>query len=299
VKGIFKQWLESRTVAIWLVLIGATSYGLLSTLIKVAYADLTIGQVTSGQVIIGTLLLWLIVLVRPHSWSNPFAGPWIRLMCIGVFGLLMTTLLFNTALSYLNASIAMVLLFQFTWMTMLMDALRKRRLPTMMQVLAIVFIMSGTVLAVNLLNADFTHLSPVGLLFGIASAFTYSLFIFLTGGIETKMDSVMRSALMWTAAVPIVMLIWPPTYLTTIDMGPFLLWAFVLGSLGQVIPTILFNFGIPRIGSSLAALLGSMELPTAIVFALFILQEHVTVWQWFGMLLILLGILVSELKKSE
>ncbi|MNI40701.1 EamA-like transporter family protein [compost metagenome] len=67
--------------------------------------------------------------------------------------------------------------------------------------------------------------------------------------------------------------------------------------LGQVIPTVAFNIGIPRIGSSVAAMLGSIELPAAVIAAFFLLGEAVVWIQWLGMGCILVGIVISE-KKS-
>ncbi|WP_127586827.1 EamA family transporter [Paenibacillus koleovorans] len=77
-----------------------------------------------------------------------------------------------------------------------------------------------------------------------------------------------------------------------------LLGAFCCGTLsplvklGQVIPTITFNIGIPRIGSSLSAMLASVELPVATVGAWLQLDESIGALQWTGMLLILCGIYV-------
>ncbi|WP_258881533.1 EamA family transporter [Paenibacillus sp. sptzw28] len=62
-----------------------------------------------------------------------------------------------------------------------------------------------------------------------------------------------------------------------------------------MIPTILFNVGIPRIGSSLSALLGSMELPVAAIAAWLVLGEDLSFWKWVGIGLILIGIGIAEL----
>ncbi len=47
----------------------------------------------------------------------------------------------------------------------------------------------------------------------------------------------------------------------------------------------------------LAAMLGAIELPVGIVASLFFLNEAVHGVQWFGMLLILTGIVVAEKRK--
>ena len=267
-----RKLLDIRTVAVLMLLIGAVSYGLLSTFIKLAYDQWSLAEVTSSQVLLGTIMLWIIVLIRPQQWTNPFKGPWIQLSLIGVFGLFLTTMFFNVSLSYMDASISIVLLFQFTWITILFDSVAKRTWPTLWQLFCVGLILIGTFCAVNVFEVNYDTLSPLGVMLGLASAVTYASFIFFTGRVQTTMDPVMRSAVMWTAAIPVVFMVWPPMTFDTSGIYELVGWGILLGLLGQVIPTITFNIGIPKVGSSMAALIGSSELPAAVVVAYLILD---------------------------
>lgn len=287
----------SRWLAAALVLLGAASYGMLSPFIKMAYERGFSGvQVSASQITMGTVILWLLVLTNPKAWANPFRQSWIKLSLVGIFGLALTTFFYNIALSELDASLAIVLLFQFTWITILMDCLHGRKWPKPQQLVAVGLVVAGTLLAVNLFDARMTDVSPLGVAFGLLSACTYSLFLFAAGKVETTLHPVMKSAVMLTAALPILYAINPPHTIFGADTGSLLLWGALLGLLGSVLPTVLFNIGIPKIGSSLAAMLASMELPVAVTGAFFILGERVVPAQWAGMALILLGIVVSEAK---
>jgi len=286
-----------RWIAVLLVIVGASSYGLLSSFIKLAYdRGFNDGHITPAQMILGTLLVWLLIAFHKPSWKNPFRGPWIKLGLIGIFGLALTTIFYNIALGELNASLSIVLLFQFTWMTILMDCLASKRWPRKAEVAAIALILIGTLLAVNLVEADWSQFSVKGLVFGLLSGFTYSLFLFLTGQVRSDLPPLMKSAVMLTAAIPVLFVLYPPTVFVGAGSGELLLWGLLLGLLGQVVPTISFNIGIPRIGSALAAMLGSVELPVAVLAAYLIVHEPVNGWQWLGMLCILGGILISENK---
>ena len=96
-----------RWLAIVLVLIGASSYGLLSSFIKMAYDQgFTDGQITPAQMTMGTLFVWVLILFHKKSWVNPFKGPWIKLGLIGIFGLSLTTVFYNIALQELDASLS-------------------------------------------------------------------------------------------------------------------------------------------------------------------------------------------------
>lgn len=296
-----KTLLSSKWFSILLILIGASSYGLLSPFIKLAFQHgQAEGNITSAQVTMGTLIMWVMVLFTPAARKSPFTGPWIKLGLIGMFGLSLTTILYNRTLSELDASLSIVLLFQFTWITILMECIADRKLPTRYQGAAIAVVMAGTVLSVNLLSAGLDRFSAVGLICGLGSAFTYSLFLFAAGRVESDHHPLLKSAWMLTAGLLVIYAFYPPVFLAGgADTGSLLLWGLGLGCLGQVIPTIAFLIGIPRTGSSLAAMVGSMELPVAVIGAFLLLGESIAGIQWAGMLLILAGVALSEMKRKE
>lgn len=286
-----------RWLAMVLVIIGASSYGLLSSFIKKAYDQgFTEGQITPAQMTMGTLFVWMLILFHKKSWVNPFKGPWIRLGLIGIFGLALTTVFFNIALKELNASLSIILLFQFTWMTIAMDCIVKRRLPKKAESIAIVLILVGTLLAVNVFETNWEQFSLLGILYGLLSALTYSIFLFFTGQVVSTLPPLMNSAIMLTAAMPVMYILYPPTVFVHENGSTLLLWGLLLGFLGQVVPTVSFNIGIPRIGSTLSAMLGSVELPVAVIAAYLLIGEPVNGLQWLGMGLIIGGIIISENK---
>lgn len=291
---------KTRWTAMMLILLGAASYGLLSPMIKLAYeAGWNEGEISASQMTMGMVITWILVLIRRKSWSNPFSGPWIRLSIVGIVGISLTTILYNATLSELDASLSIVLLFQFTWITIVLDSVINKRWPSRMQMLAVLIVLAGTLFAVNIYAADWIQVSVKGIVLGLASGFCYSLFLFLTGRIQHPMDSFMKSAIMLTAAIIPIYLIYPPHAMLVNGVGSLILWGLLFGILGQVVPTLFFNMGIPRVGSSTAALLGSMELPVGLFGALFIVGETILTVQWLGMLLILIGIGVSELRFNK
>ncbi|WP_409343383.1 hypothetical protein [Paenibacillus sp. MBLB4367] len=73
--------------AIALVVIGASGFGLISPLVKMALAggwnelDVSVSQITMGSV-----LLWCMLAVTPQARRSPFKGPWLKPAGIGVLG---------------------------------------------------------------------------------------------------------------------------------------------------------------------------------------------------------------------
>ena len=68
---------------------------------------------------------------------------------------------------------------------------------------------------------------------------------------------------------------------------------------GMVLPSYLYAKGAPFIETGLAAILGSIELPVVIVFSSVLLNETTSLTQWVGIVVILLGIVVSERKTGS
>lgn len=294
---------STRWLWMMVVFIGAVSYGVLSPVIKLAYNQgYNELQVTYAQLLFGMVMLWGVVLARPKTWTHPFRKGWIALAVIGFIGILLTALFINAALMYLPASLSIVLLFQFTWITILIEFLFYGRKPSSVQVIAVGVVLIGTVLAVGFTLDDLKALSLIGLLYGFASAVTYSIFIVYAGKYSPDMDPVLKSAVMMTPLMPlalfIVWLMYPGDPLIEGNLGGLVGWGILLGVLAHGIPVICFNIGIPKIGSSLAAMIGSAELPAAVIAAYFIVHEQVSLWQWLGIALIMISIIVSEWKQQ-
>ncbi|MEI7027959.1 EamA family transporter [Paenibacillus sp. y28] len=153
------------------VLPDACSYGVLSTFIKQAYDEgFRAGQVSGSQMLFVLLLMWLLALwqqarrtsgpVTPigrtaHGGqtapgANRFGRPlWKDMIALLAAGLPMglTSLFYYGSLQYVPASLVMILLFQFVWIGVLLDALLSRKRPGGRQMLAVAALFTGTVLA--------------------------------------------------------------------------------------------------------------------------------------------------------
>jgi len=286
--------------SVLLVLLGAASYGCMSTVVKLAMDDgWSAPQVTLQQMLSGTVLLWAAAAFGRGGARSAFGAPaadWAKLGLIGASGMALSTVLYNEALARLDASLAIVLLFQFTWITILLESLRSRRLPKPNEWVATGFIVVGTILAVGVLERrGLARWDAAGLAFGLLAAVSYSLFLWLTGLVRTNMPPVARSAVMSTAALAFVLasngaaghLAWSGS-LSLVG------WGAALGILGTALPTVCMNIGIPRIGSNLAALLGSVELPVSVLLAYALLGEPLSGWQTAGVALILAGMIAAQ-----
>jgi drug/metabolite transporter (DMT)-like permease len=63
---------------------------------------------------------------------------------------------------------------------------------------------------------------------------------------------------------------------------------------GGILPPLFFSISAPHLPRGFATVLGSIELPVAVIMARMGSGESVTLMQWLGILLILIGISISE-----
>jgi len=283
-----------------LVALGSVSYGVLSTIVKRAYAaGFSVDQVVGAQMIFGACIVAMLAAILGRGRGGARPGQLAHLLAAGIpIGL--TGTLYYSALQYVSASLAVVLLFQFTWMGVLLEAVADRRPPGRARLVALALLLGGTALASGLFEEGVGPVDPRGLGFGLLSAATYTAFIYFSGRVQTSVQPWLRSAVMVLGGALVVSLILPPRFLVDGSL-PAGLWkhGLLLALFGPLIPTVCFNFGVPRIGPGLASILGALELPTAVLLSTLVLEEHVGALQWAGIVVLLIGVAVPELRLSR
>lgn len=214
---------------------------------------------------------------------------------LGIIGMAGTTVFLNKAIQRLGPSAAVVLLFQFVWIAMLLEAAADRKVPPVRRVAAMVAIWVGTPLAAGgVPSHEPERWDPAGVGFGLLAALAYGIFLVGVGRVRTTLHPLNRSAFMVTASLPALYVWRPPSDLFDAGSGPLWAWGALLGSVGQALPAVALNVGVPVIGGSLAALLGAAELPSAVLFSWWIAGDPVELAEWCGIGLILAGMVIAE-----
>ncbi|HZG81307.1 MAG TPA: DMT family transporter [Brevibacillus sp.] len=283
----------------FLVFFGACSYGILSTIVKLAYSQgFSPSQVIGGQMVFGFLLTWIPALFFLRT--KPQKRLLLLLAGVGI-AVGTTGILYYNSLQYIPASLAILLLFQFTWMGVLAEAIMTRKRPDKPTLVSLLLLFLGTMLAGGLLeNGGWQQFHPLGVLLGLLSAVSYTLFIIFSGKTALSVNPWLRSSSMSTGSLLLTCLIYPPVFLIdgTLWDGLFP-YVFLLALFGILIPTACFNFGVPHIGAGMATILGAAELPTAVFASALVLQEQVSWLQVAGVAIILLGIVLPKLVQRK
>jgi drug/metabolite transporter (DMT)-like permease len=277
-----------------LVLFGACSYGILSTIFKLGFRNgFSSHELLGGQYVFGWIgLLLLVLLFSRHKVSSKQV---LSLIAVGTT-MSMTSIFYAISVEELPASIAVVLLFQFTWIGVTIEAIANRTFPSREKIISIIILFAGTLLAGGVFEGLGQNFSTKGIIFGLLAAVSFSFYIFASGRVATNVPPYTKSFLMTTSAMLIVCLFFPPTFLTNgaLQAG---LWkyALFLGFFGVVVPVICFSIGVPKVGTGLGTILGAAELPTAIIASITLAHEVVSPLQWLGIVCILLGIFAPQI----
>jgi drug/metabolite transporter (DMT)-like permease len=282
-----------------MVLIAGSCFGLISPLLKISYDfGFTTAEATDVQYVLGLIPLWLMMPFWRQGKKRITRRQWPILAVIGLASA-GTSYTYYSALLYLPASLAIVLLFQFTWMVMVIDIVVTRRLPTRSKWIGAGLIVIGTILAVGLLEERFVHFPLWTIGFGLLAGFCYAVTLYLSAYVHTDTSPILKSAVIVTIATVVVFIPFPPTFMQHIGtVKNFWLWGFLMALFSQIVPPILMMIAIPHTGGRMAGVLGSIELPVAVLSAWIILGEQVNVIRWIGVVLILVGIIISEWPKQ-
>ncbi len=286
---------------VFLVGLGASSYGMLATFVKLAYQEnYTTAEVTTSQFIYGILGMLLInafqkstskTAVEKATPKNIF-----QLMLAGT-SLGMTSVFYYLCVRYIDVSIAIVLLMQTVWMGVLLEWFLEKRKPSTQKTIAVLIVLLGTILATNILNNS-VSINWRGIFWGLLAAASFTTTMFTANRIAVGISSAQRSLYMLLGGAVIVFGFALFTQNTPFNFDIFLKWGIFLALFGTIIPPILMNAGFPITGIGLGSIVSALELPVSVLMAYIILSEKVVFIQWIGITLIIIAIIIMNIKSN-
>lgn len=286
-----------------LVALGATSYGMLATFVKLAYKEgFTTAEVTSSQFIygiIGVLFINLFQRIKNKNSATKANSKNILHLMIAGTSMGMTSVFYYLAVKYIPVSIGIVLLMQTVWMGVLLEWFLDKKAPSLQKTLAVLVIIIGTGLAINILKIDFNDTTidwTKGLFWGLLAAASFTTTMFTANKVALGISSAQRSLFMLLGGAIIVFSFGLFTQTTEFNFEIFTKWGIVLALFGTIIPPMLLNAGFPLTGIGLGSIVSSLELPVSVLMAYFLLNEELQLIQWIGILLIIIAIVIMNIQ---
>ncbi|WP_139653436.1 EamA family transporter [Raoultibacter phocaeensis] len=282
-----------------IVFLAGASYGIMATTVKFAYREgFAWTQVAASQACFGAFIFAAVLIVR-----RLFGARLQRLglkQVLKLLGLGMTTcttcLLYSFSLTMLPVSVAITLLFQFTWIGMVIQIATTRRAPKPAEIAALLVIIGGTFLASGVFEADLNpNLDPLGIVCGLLSAVSCAAFVYLSGRVETAVAPIQRGLVVCCGASLLALIACPDYFVSGALQAGIWKYGLVLGFFGLFAPVILFGIGTPHLPAGVSTIMASSELPAAILISVFVLQEAISALQGIGVVVILAGVVISQL----
>ncbi|MDI1318477.1 DMT family transporter [Flavobacterium sp.] len=288
-----------------LVGLGATSYGMLATFVKLAYADTSSNGLhyTPAEIITAQFLIGIIALLGINIYQKNRKGTAVvRASPIDIRKLLIlgtstgfTSIFYYLAVKFIPVSIGIVLLMQTVWMGVFLEMVLDKKMPSKIKMLSVLIVLFGTALATNLFFNKLS-LDWRGVVLGLLAAASFTTTMYAANKTALSISSAQRSLFMLLGGAIVVLVFALLTQNTPFNFDIFYKWGILIAIFGTVIPPLLLNAGFPLTGIGLGSIVSAMELPVSVMMAYVVLGETVVFMQWIGILLIILAIVFMNIK---
>ncbi|MDG3181767.1 DMT family transporter [Streptococcus suis] len=221
------------------------------------------------------------------------------LLGISIFamlGLVLNQTAYLQAIYHTNAGTATVLQYLCPILVLAYTCLKDRQVPTGTEIISILLAIVGTFLIATHGQLNELSITPIGLFWGIFSAFTYALYIILPGKLIRLYGSMVvigLGMLMGGIVVTLEVQTWKQSL--PLDTGTTFGLLGIVG-VGTIFAYTAFLKGVSLVGPVNGSLLASIEPIASVFFAVWLVNEQFYTIDFVGMLLILLAVLLISMK---
>jgi drug/metabolite transporter (DMT)-like permease len=223
------------------------------------------------------------------------------LVFFGFVGYYLASYFDFVGLGYIKASLERIILFLYPTMVLVLNKFFLKQPITKVQALAIALTYCGVVLAFWDELQITGKASLVGGAFIVLSALTYASYLVGSGWLIPKFGVLRFTA--YAMLISCVCVFVHYSFMTTEDLFGFPWQVYVLGVFiavfATVIPSFLVSASIQMISSSNFAIVAGVGPISTIILASIFLGESLTLLQFFGALVVIIGILIVSLNTKK
>ncbi|MDY4652283.1 MAG: DMT family transporter [Atopobiaceae bacterium] len=291
-----------QSLAAFEMLLGGASYGFMATTYKLAYAaGYSWQEVVAAQAWTGCGLFVLLALIEALRGTKLVRLPLreaAKLMGLGALSAV-TSSFYCFSMTRLEASVALTLLFQYSWLGIPVQLVLDGRKPTRREAISAALIVAATPMASGVWRHGLSGLDPAGVAAALVAALSCATFLVLSGRVSPACGTGERGTLICLGLGLASLLVCPayiPSGVFFSGMAPFALMA---GLFGMFLPVLLFGLGGPHLSAASATVLASAELPAGLFVSALVLKDSTEPLQWAAVALILGAIAFSQYQGKE
>ncbi|MEP3386958.1 MAG: DMT family transporter [Reichenbachiella sp.] len=285
---------KSRVLGVVLALLGVVLFSAKAVMVKLAYQyDVDAVSLLLLRMLFALPLYLVIAFVkRPKDPKVMKPKIYLWIIGLGVVGYYLASLFDFIGLQFIKASLERIILFVYPTIVLLISRIFFKKLITKRQMLAIGLTYLGVVLAFSL---EFS-LEGKGLFIGggliFLSAITYASYIAGSGWLIPKIGATIFTSYAMIVSCLCVLIHY--SLVGNFDLMNYPMEVYGLGFamavLSTVIPSYLVSYSIKLIGAPSFAIVASFGPISTILLASYFLGETMHWAQWFGTILVLVGV---------
>lgn len=219
----------------------------------------------------------------------------------GLVGYYLASYFDFVGLTYIKASLERIILFVYPTIVIILNRFFFKQPITKIQTLAIFLSYLGIVIAFSdEVDISGNHVY-IGGFFILLSAITYASYLVGSGWLIPKFGVIKFTAYAMLVSCFCVFVHFSIIGDTDLFNLPWQVYAlgFLIAVFATVIPSFMVSASIKIISSSNFAIVAGIGPISTIVLASFFLDERLTLLQFFGALLVIIGIVISSFKQSK
>jgi drug/metabolite transporter (DMT)-like permease len=247
------------------------------------------------QYIIAGIILFIICFAKYKKSMMLSRKLLIRLFIQGAAGNTLMTVFFYSAFKYLDVSVTTMLLYTYPAMVVGFSSLFLKEKISKEKVIAILGTFTGCVFALNINVYNIGSLPLIGICYGILSAVFYA---FMNIYAEKIVDDVPPIVITFYTTIfsLIVLLIFNFSFTAKLSTLTFnsIQNAALLAFFCEIIPLSFLYAAIKYIGPVRTSIITTIEIPSSVLFAFFVLSEKISMIQFFGILLVIGSVVILK-----
>ncbi|PKF61738.1 EamA/RhaT family transporter [Psychromonas sp. psych-6C06] len=294
-------------IGMLLALFGTLLFSLKSIFIKFAYAQgLDANTVLVFRMAISVpfylvILSYLMIKRKQQSYAVPLSSMLLlKVLGLGFLGYYLSSLLDLMGLEYISAQLERLTLFTYPFMVAIIgyflfkQPLSKRLLLSLLISYLGLWVVMGQELQITGNNV------VLGTVLVMGAALSFSFYVLLSKSLINQIGSLLFTSLAMTASSVLVFIhgAIEIDFLALVITPQAWLWLFLLAILSTVLPSFMMSEAIQRIGPTQTGIMGTLGPIFTIVLAIYLLDEPITLYMFFGMMMVMCGVAVLMIKKK-
>ena len=247
------------------------------------------------------LLLMFEVATRWHSFRL-FSTSWrdeLAMVLLGISGGSIYFLTENAAMLYTTATNTSLIVCSCPLFAMLLVALVYRQTERFTRVQVIGSLLACLGMAVVVLNGRFVlHLSPLGDMLAFGACLCWAVYSLLMKSVTNRYSTFFITRKVFFYGLLTILpyyLVFPGFPSFDVILSPKVIWNLLfLSVIASMACFLIWNWVIRQLGAVIATNWVYFNPITTILFAWWLLHEHITLWFLLGSLLIIIGMILSD-----